>query len=55
MRIALRSFLVGMLVLLLSSSCAQVAKETVSPVTTNPAGGEFKKVVILPFADYTDI
>ena len=55
MRIALRIFLVGILVLLFSLSCSQVAKETVSPVTTNPAGGQFKKVVILPFADYTDI
>ena len=55
MRIALKGFLVGISVLIFSVSCSQVAKETVSPVTTNPAGGQFKKVVILPFADYTDI
>ncbi|MFC1884318.1 hypothetical protein ACFL2O_06085 [Thermodesulfobacteriota bacterium] len=54
MRIALRIVLLGV-VLLLSLSCAQVARETVSPVTPSPADGQVKKVVILPFADYTEV
>lgn len=53
MKLKLRFYVTGLLILILSSSCGQVIHETYSPVTPAPVGSEFKKAVILPFADYT--
>ncbi|HDS15677.1 MAG TPA: hypothetical protein ENN66_03530 [Proteobacteria bacterium] len=38
---------------LLSAACGQVTKETVSPMPTDRIQASGKKVVIMPFADYT--
>ncbi len=46
-------YLMGIFLLLFCVSCSQIVKETVSPVTPRPATGEFNRVVLLPFADYT--
>jgi len=53
MKIQIKTYFLGILILLFSFSCSQVVKETVSPVTPRPVSGQFKKIVILPFADYT--
>ena len=38
---------------LMSAACGQVTKETVSPVPTDKIKSSGKRVVIMPFADYT--
>jgi hypothetical protein len=53
MKLKFKFFVTGLLILILSSSCGQVVHETHSPVIPGPVNGEFKKAVILPFADYT--
>lgn len=52
MKVKLRFCLIGLFILLFSSSCGQAVKQTISPVSPAPVSGEFKKAVILPFADY---
>lgn len=39
--------------MLLSAACGQVTKETLSPVPVNRIADSGKRIVILPFADYT--
>ncbi len=46
-------YLMGILILAFGISCGQSVKETVKPVTPATAGGQFKRVVIVPLADYT--
>lgn len=53
MKLELKLFATGLLMLLLTVSCGKVAQETVIPVVPRPAISKFKKAVILPFADYT--
>lgn len=53
MKLELKLFATGFLMLLLTVSCGKVVQETVSPVVSRPASAQFKKAVILPFADYT--
>lgn len=53
MKLELRVFFLGVLILLCGISCGQAVKETVRPVVPKPADGRLKRVVILPFADYT--
>ncbi len=43
--------LIGIFFLVLCVSCGQTVKETIKPVV--PAGGQFTRVVIVPFADHT--
>jgi hypothetical protein len=43
--------LIGIFFLVLCVSCGQTVKETITPVV--PAGGQFTRVVIVPFADHT--
>ncbi len=46
--------LIGILILAFCVSCGQTVKETVKPVVPKAASsGQFKRVVILPFADHT--
>jgi len=45
--------LMGILILVFCVSCGQSVKETVKPVTPGAAGDQFKRVVIVPFADHT--
>ena len=52
MKIKFKFCLIGLFVLFFSSSCGQTVKQTIRPVSPAPASGEFKKAVILPFADY---
>ncbi len=47
------SALMVVMVLLLVAGCGQVTKETVSPVPTDRITSSGKRVVIMPFADYT--
>lgn len=48
-----RMCFIGILILLFSISCGQEVRQTLSPVVPDPADGRLKRVVILPFADYT--
>ncbi|MBW2358018.1 MAG: hypothetical protein JRF21_04760 [Deltaproteobacteria bacterium] len=48
-----RMYFIGILILLFSISCGQEVRQTLSPVVPDPADGRLKRVVILPFADYT--
>jgi len=43
----------GILILVFCVSCGHSVKETVKPEVPGTASDQFKKVVILPFADYT--
>ncbi len=43
----------GIVILVFCVSCGQSVKETVKPVTPGVAGDQFKRVVIVPFADHT--
>jgi len=43
----------GILVLFFCVSCGQSVKETVKPANPGAAGGQFKRVAIVPFADHT--
>ena len=45
--------LIGILLLAVCVSCGQSVKETVKPAVPVTAAGQFKRVVIVPFADYT--
>jgi hypothetical protein len=45
--------LIGILILAFCVSCGQNVKETVKPKPTGATSGQFKRVVIVPFADYT--
>ncbi len=49
----MRQCLLGIMVLFFAVSCGQKVKQTISPVVPNPVLGQFKKAVIVPFADYT--
>ncbi len=45
--------LIGILLLAFCVSCGQSVKDTVKPTVPITAAGQFKQVVIVPFADYT--
>lgn len=53
MKHKLRLHLIGIVILLFCVSCGQSIKETVKPVIPEAASGQFKRVVIVPFADHT--
>ncbi len=48
-----RYFAFIVVMVLMSVSCGQVTKETLSPVPTDRISSSGKRVVIMPFADYT--
>jgi hypothetical protein len=48
-----RLFFVAVLSAIFTAGCGHTVNETVSPVTPKPVAGQFKRVIILPFADYT--
>jgi len=43
----------GIVILVFCVSCGQSVKETVKPVVPGKSSGQFKRAVILPFADHT--
>jgi hypothetical protein len=53
MKRKLRLHLLGIVILVFCVSCGQSVKETVKPVTPGAASDQFKRVVIVPFADHT--
>ena len=53
MKVEIRTYILGILILLFSISCGQEVRQTISPVVPDPADGRLKRIVILPFADYT--
>jgi hypothetical protein len=53
MKRKLRLHLIGIVILVFCVSCGQSVKETVKPVTPGTASDQFKRVVIVPFADHT--
>lgn len=53
MKLEIRTYIIGVLILLFSISCGQEVRQTMSPVVPDPADGRLKRIVILPFADYT--
>ncbi len=53
MKHKLRLHLMGIVILVFCVSCGQSVKETVKPVNPGVASGQFKRVVIVPFADLT--
>ncbi|RLI48242.1 MAG: hypothetical protein DRP09_21610 [Candidatus Thorarchaeota archaeon] len=53
MKVEIRTYIMGILILLFSISCGQEVRQTMSPVVPDPADGRLKRIVILPFADYT--
>jgi hypothetical protein len=53
MKVEIRTYIIGILILLFSISCGQEVRQTLSPVVPDPADGRLKRIVILPFADYT--
>ena len=52
MKHKLRLHLVGILILVFCVSCGQSVTETIKPAVP-AASGQFMRVVIVPFADYT--
>ncbi len=53
MNCKLRLHLIGILILVCCVSCGHSIEETVTPVVPTVAGDQFKRIVILPFADFT--
>jgi len=53
MKLEIKTYILGVLILLFSISCGQEVRQTMSPVVPDPADGRLKRIVILPFADYT--
>lgn len=55
MKCILKLHLVGILILVFCVACGHSVKQTVEPVIPTTAGDQFKRVVILPFADFTPV
>ncbi len=53
MEAMIKRYLVGFLILFVMTGCGTTVKQTLSPTTAKPVTGEYRRVVVLPFADYT--
>ena len=53
MKHELKLHLIGILILVFCVSCGQTVNETLKPMVPGVAGSQFKRVVIVPFADHT--